>query len=143
MDEKEIERMIEEAQSAQVAVEGNAKREYADATMSVSWAKGALMQGWITYAQSKIHFQLESIEDKKGFFAGAGFIVHNATLKPELLAGKTGRFSVEDKTIEPGKHLMEFHMFINGESVFDSTWRFIVWGVGTGELLEGKVSFSH
>jgi|GEM_PF-6783834 hypothetical protein len=143
MNEQEIQSMIEKSQLPQITVEGNTKREYADATMSVSWAIGALMQGWITYAQSKIHFQLESIADKKGFFAGAGFIVHNSTLKPELVASKTGRFSVKDTIIGPGEHLMEFDMFVNGESVFDSTWRFVVWGVGPGELLEGKVSFSE
>ena len=135
--------MITEAQSGEVEVAGETRREYADATMSVSWAIGALMEGWITYAESKVYFKLGSIEKKIGFYAGAGFILHNATLKPEILINKTGHFKVKDTEIEPGKHVTELQMFVDGESVFDPAWRFIVWGVGTGELLEGSVSFSH
>jgi hypothetical protein len=143
MNEQEIERMITEAQSGEVEVAGETRREYADATMSVSWAFGALMEGWITYAESKVHFKLESIGNKTGFYAGAGFTLHNATLKPEFLINKVGDFIVKDTIIEPGKHVMELQIFVGGESVFDSALRFIVWGAGTGELLEGSVSFSY
>lgn len=142
MNNEEIKKMIIASESGEIEVAGEPQREYADATMSVSWAVGAKMEGWITYADSKIYFHLSTIEEKDSFYAGAGFTLRNATLKPELLRNKTGTFIVKDTQYELGKHVMELQMFVDGVSVFDTELRFIVLGGGLGELLKGTVSFS-
>ena len=140
MSEAEIEELVRQTLEGNTEVEGASDREYADVTASCSWAGGGgNMHGWITFAGAKVYFKATRITRRQGFYAGSGGALRNAALKPELLGGKTGTFTIKNE--QRGRHrVLVLQMWVAGKPVLQPS--VVLWGVGGGDLLEGEVSFT-
>jgi len=134
---KEIEALVQAHQEGENVVADAPDREYAAVSASVSWGyTGGNMQGWLTFASTKVYFSATSITFHENFFAGGGAFPTVAVLKPELLKGKTGSF----KFYEDSRGNERMQMFLDGKDVLGAS--LLIWGVGLGRKLEGRVHFT-
>lgn len=131
--------LVNAIQSGVTLVEGSVSREYADVAFHLDWGpKGGHLKGVIGYAGTTINFWSTDVTKHELFFAGGGAMPHIATLKPDLVKGKTGTaytISGEMDTLT-----LQIEMDDSGEKLFSPP--IIIAGVGLGRQFECDVEFS-
>ncbi len=138
VNEEVIGELVRQTTKDHLAVE-DSQTEYVPVFVSASAsrdAKGASMQGWITYVNGpKIFFKKTKITESEGLIAAVGALPLFAR-RPELLAGKTGDFQV--KGFAP---IGVLQMWVGGKPVLSP--HLVIGGAGIGKfLIKGDVSFT-